>query len=103
MCRFLGIREPSQLEAHPLRGSYIETYVVAEFVRTHSNWGTRVQLHFWRDTNSNEVEVIADVGARRKALDINSGQALNRDSLASPDRWVLLAGVKVATPTPIYG
>jgi uncharacterized protein len=103
LCWFLGIREASQLETHPLRGSIFETFVVAEMVKTAGNRGVRPRLHYWRDSNGNEVDVIADTGARLMPIEIKSGQTLNRDFFASLDRWVLMAGEKAMTPTLIHG
>lgn len=99
----LGIQEPGQLATHPLRGSIFETFVVAEIVKTRFNRGERAALHFWRDSNGNEVDVIADVGTQLMPIEIKSGQTLNREYFSGLDRWVAQAGERAVTPTLVYG
>lgn len=103
LCWLLGIHEVGQLAAHPLRGSIFETFVVAEIIKGRLNQGQRPSLHFWRDSNGNEVDVIADVGMRLMPIEIKSGQTLNRDFFVSLERWIAGAGERVAVPTLVYG
>jgi len=103
VCWLLGIQEASQLVAHPLRGSVFETLVLSELVKTRLNTGERATFHFWRDSNGNEVDVIADVGTKLMPIEIKSGQTLNRDFFTGLERWVDLAGGQAITPALIYG
>ena len=103
LCWLLGIQAPDQLAAHPLRGSIFETLVVSELVKTRFNLGERASLHFWRDSNGNEVDVIADVGSRLMAIEIKSGQTLNRDFFTGLERWQTLAGDLATSPALVYG
>ena len=79
LCWLLGIQEPSQLVAHPLRGSIFETLIVAELVKTRFNLGERAALYFWRDSNGNEVDIVANLGKKLMPIEIKSGQTVNRD------------------------
>lgn len=103
LCWLLGIQEPGQLAAHPLRGAIFETLVVSELVKTRFNLGERAALHFWRDSNGNEVDVIADVGPKLMPIEIKSGQTLNRDFFTGLERWQALAGDQSTSPTLVYG
>lgn len=103
LCWLLGIQEPGQLVAHPLRGSIFETLVVSELVKTRFNLGERAALHFWRDSNGNEVDVIADLGPKLMPIEIKSGQTVNRDFFTGLERWQALAGDLAVSPTLIYG
>lgn len=103
LCWLLGIREVAQLTAHPLRGAIFETFVVAELVKTLANRGERPALHYWRDSNGNEVDVIAEVGTKLMPIEIKSGQTVNRDFFTALDRWCALAGARAALPTLVYG
>jgi len=103
LCWLLGIHEVGQIVAHPLRGSIFETFVVAEIVKTRLNRGERGALHFWRDSNGNEVDVIADVGTRLMPIEIKSGQTLNREFFVGLERWTAQAGERAVAPTLIYG
>nr|VFJ70293.1 MAG: hypothetical protein BECKFW1821C_GA0114237_102223 [Candidatus Kentron sp. FW] len=103
LCWLLGIRETDQLATHPLRGAIFETFVVSELVKTRFNRGEHAELYFWRDSNGNEVDVIADVGTNPMPIEIKSGQTLNREFFMGLERWMLLAGSQAIGPTLIYG
>ena len=103
LCWLLGIREVAQLESHPLRGAIFETYVVAELTKARFNQGERAGLHYWRDSNGNEVDVLAEVGTKLMPIEIKAGQTVNPDFFAALDRWAVLAGNLATTRTVIYG
>ena len=103
LCWLLGIQEPGQLVVHPLRGSIFETLVVSELVKTRFNLGERAALHFWRDSNGNEVDIIADLGPTLMPIEIKSGQTVNRDFFTGLERWQKLAGDLAVSPALIYG
>lgn len=103
VCWLLGIRESGQLASHPLRGSIFETFILSELLKTRLNAGEKGQFHFWRDSNGNEVDVIADVGTKLMPIEIKSGQTLNRDFFIGLERWAKLAGTQATSPTLIYG
>ncbi len=103
LCWLLGIREVAQLAAHPLRGAIFETFVMAELVKTLANRGERPSLYYWRDSNGNEVDVIADAGTKLMPIEIKSGQTINREFFVSLNRWRALAGERAVSPTLVYG
>lgn len=103
LCWLLGIQEPGQLTTHPLRGNLFETLVVSELIKAYFNQGERAPLYFWRDSNGNEVDVIADTGGQLRPIEIKSGQTLNRDFFIGLERWLALAGSQAALPVLIYG
>ncbi len=103
VCWLLGIREPGQLATHPLRGSIFETLIISELVKTSLNAGERPIFHFWRDSNGNEVDVIAYVGTKLIPIEIKSGQTINRDFFTGLERWMDLAGNLAINPVLIYG
>ena len=58
-----GVRDVSQLVAHPLRGFFFENLVVMEFVKQFEHHGQRVPLCFYRDSQGVEVDlVVQDTG-----------------------------------------
>lgn len=103
LCWLLGIQEADQLAAHPLRGSIFETMVVSELVKTRLNNGERPAFHFWRDSNGNEVDIVADAGVKMMPIEIKSGQTLNPGFFSGLERWTNLAGGQAIAPTLIYG
>lgn len=103
LCWLLGIRQADQLAVHPLRGGIYESFAIVELLKTGLNRGERPTLHFWRDSNGNEVDAIAGVGSQMLSIEIKSGQTLNRDFFTGLERWRALAGERAATPALIYG
>ncbi len=103
LCWLLGIRDVGQLALHPLRGHIFETYIVSELLKSRLNLGERAPLHFWRDSNGNEVDIIADFGTGMMPIEIKAGQTINREFFAGLERWSRLAGERAVSPTLIYG
>lgn len=99
----LGIQNAGQLASHPLRGSIFETFVVSELVKSRLNRGERAAFSFWRDSNGNEIDVVADVGTGMMPIEIKAGQTINRDFFAGLERWTALAGERAVSPALIYG
>jgi len=99
----LGIRTPEQMETHPLRGSIFETMVVSELAKARVHRGVRPALHFWRDSNGNEVDVIAEDGDALIPIEIKSGKTVTSEAFASLERWRALAGKACRKPTLVHG
>ena len=60
VCWLLGIREPDQLRAHPLRGALFETWVVSEMLKHRAGHGGSGRLSFYRDRNGAEVDLVVE-------------------------------------------
>lgn len=103
LCWLLGIQNAAQLATHPLRGNIFETFVLSELVKSRLNRGDRPAFHFWRDSNGNEIDVVADIGTGMMPIEIKAGQTINRDFFAGLERWSALAGQRAASPALIYG
>ena len=103
LCWLLGIREIGQITTHPLRGHIFETLIVSETMKGYLNKGETAPLYFWRDSNGNEVDLIADVGNRLMPIEIKSGQTVKRDFFTGLRRWMELASEKADSPTLVYG
>lgn len=99
----LGIRTTDQMMTHPLRGSIFETFIISELVKSKLNRGERPDIFFWRDSNSNEVDVIVEQGVSLKPIEIKAGKTVTRDSFAGIEKWKALAGNAAIDPTLIYG
>ncbi|CAG0946589.1 hypothetical protein ANRL1_03122 [Anaerolineae bacterium] len=99
----LGIRTVEQLETHPLRGNIFETFVLAELMKARLNRGERPNLHFWRDSNGNEVDVIVEQASKLMPVEIKSGRTVTPNSFAGLEKWSTLAGDSAVTPTLVHG
>ncbi len=99
----LGIRTPEQVSTHPLRGALFETLIVSDLMKTRLNRAEQPDLYFWRDSNGNEIDVVAEQGNRFMPIEIKSGKTVVNDFFTGLEKWCSLAGDKVQCPTLIYG
>ena len=87
---------------YPLRGSLFETFIVAELVKSRFNHGKLADLFFWRDSNGNEVDIIAEQGTKLMPLEIKSGKTLSIESTKGLKKYISIARNSVVVPTLIY-
>ena len=103
----MGITEPAQVQAHPLRGALFETMVVNELLKTRANLGLREPLHFWRDNIGTEVDVIIERGTEIAAVEIKSGPTVASDAFGNLNKWLKYAAERgqfsAVHPALVYG
>lgn len=99
----VGIRSSEQIETHPLRGNLFETFIIAELVKSRLNQGEKPDLFFWRDSNGNEVDVIAEKGGKLMPIEIKFGKTLTGESFVGLKKWLALAQKSGIAPTLVYG
>ncbi|HIB46287.1 MAG TPA: DUF4143 domain-containing protein [Candidatus Lambdaproteobacteria bacterium] len=99
----LGIQTHEQITTHPLRGNLFKTLVVSELVKSRMNQGKRPDLFYWRDSNGNEIDVIAEWEAKIKPIEIKSVKTLTVDSFSGLKKWMNLVKNAGESPTLIYG
>ncbi len=99
----IGIRSADQLETHPLRGNIFEAFIISELVKSRFNQGEKADLFFWRDSNGNEVDIIAEQAGKLMPLEIKSGKTLTADSTKGLKKYISLAIESAISPTLIYG
>ena len=88
----LGIREPGQLAYHALRGALFENLVVAEFLKERLHQGMPPDLHFWRDSQGLEVDLLVERAGALHPLEVKSGQTIAADFSDALNKWMGLAG-----------
>lgn len=72
-CWLLGIREPGQLRAHPLRGALFETWVVTEVLKHRTHRGKSGGLSFYRDSHGTELDLLVDEPEILTLIEAKSG------------------------------
>ena len=77
----MGIREPAHLSAHPLRGNLFENLAVLEAIKTYYNAGERPDLHFYRDSAGNEVDLLIERPERLLLVEIKAAQTVSADAM----------------------
>lgn len=75
----LGLEKDTQVNRDPLRGNLFENLVVIEALKYRYNQGKRNNLYFYRDSNGNEVDLIAENGRSLSAIEIKAGSTVNPD------------------------
>jgi uncharacterized protein len=78
-CHLLGIRDPEQLWRDPLRGNLFENMVVADLVKYCLNRGRTPDLHFYRDSNGVEVDLLYAEGRTVFPIEIKSASTFHPD------------------------
>ena len=56
----LGIKSAEQLKTHYLKGALFENLIVLELLKQRFNNGVAQDIWFFRDSNHNEVDVVAE-------------------------------------------
>lgn len=92
LCWLLGIREPGQLDTHPLRGAVFESWVVAEILKARANLGISDPVWFYRDQSGNEVDLVVETGERLLLVEIKSGERVASDAIESMRTMVATFG-----------
>jgi predicted AAA+ superfamily ATPase len=101
-----GVRDASQLVAHPLRGFLFENLVVMEFVKQFEHHGQRVPLCFYRDSQGVEVDlVVQDTGVPGGLglVEIKSAQTYHGGFAAGLKQASALLGSRVQRKMVVYG
>ena len=102
----MGIDDPAQLATHPLRGHLFENLVITEFAKYFENQGERARLHFWRDSNGQEVDLIVENGmppGKLGLVEIKSSQTFHPDFAKSLRQVSKVLGDKVGRQMVVHG
>lgn len=75
----LGLENEAQVSRDPLRGNLFENIVIIEALKQRFNRGLRSNLFFYRESNGNEVDLVAETGRELLAVEIKSGATVNPD------------------------
>ena len=101
-CNLIGISEPGQLTAHPLRGALFETMIVDEFLKRRANVAGHWNVNYYRDSNRNEIDLVIDRAGAVRLYEIKSGATFSPDWTNTMDRLSSQFGANVSR-TVIYG
>jgi hypothetical protein len=102
LCFVLGLREPAQVARDPLVGQIFENLVVIECLKARYNRGEMPDLHFFRDSNRQEVDLVSPVDGELLAAEIKAASTFNTSLLAGLRRFRDLATSKKCRPFLIY-
>jgi len=98
----LGIETADQLRRDPLRGGLYENLVILEILKAHHNRGKRPDLHFYRDTHGNEVDLLVRKARTLIPIEIKSAATFTPDFLKGIDRFKTAVRDDVAQGFVLY-
>lgn len=90
----LGLENEKQISRDPLRGNLFENMVVIEALKYRFNRGNRNNLFFYRESNGNEVDLLAESGRNLWVVEIKSGATVNPDYFKGLHHFVKAVGTK---------
>ncbi|MCB9664427.1 MAG: ATP-binding protein [Alphaproteobacteria bacterium] len=79
VCSLLGVRSPSELRGHPLRGPIFESWVATELIKQRHNLGLTPRIFHWRETRGVEVDLVVDDGTEILLVEVKSGATVSSD------------------------
>ena len=79
VCYLLQIREPGQLQLHPLRGAIFESWVVSELYKALAHQGEQPILHHYRESRGLEMDVLVQRGDCLHAVEVKSAATAASD------------------------
>ena len=77
----LGITKPEQISRDPLVGSIFENLIVTEALKARANQGQNPDLHFFRDSHGNEIDLLTGPPSNLTAIEIKSAATYNKTFL----------------------
>ncbi|MBI4794145.1 MAG: ATP-binding protein [Deltaproteobacteria bacterium] len=83
----LGLENAVHVSRDPLRGNLFENMVVMEALKYRLHRGRRSNLHFYRDSNGNEVDLLLSLGPDLYPVEIKAGMTINRDYFRGLDHF----------------
>lgn len=99
----LGIHTEEQASRDPLRGNLYENLVIAEIVKGALNKGIRPEIHFFRDSRGNEVDLLIREKGKLTPVEIKSAGTFSVDFVKGLERFQALGLDRVTAGAVLYG
>jgi uncharacterized protein len=87
LAHLLGLRTPEQISRDPLVGGIFENLVVIEVMKAFTHRGLLPPLHFFRDSNGNEIDLLVGEGNDLHPLEIKSSSTFSQSLLKGLRRF----------------
>lgn len=75
----LGIRDQSQVRLHPQYGALFENMAVCEALKPFLHSGQRPNLHFYRDSEGNEIDLLMEFASGVMPIEIKGSETVGSD------------------------
>lgn len=87
LCHLLGIRTPEQVSRDPLVGSLFENLVIIEAMKSFTHRGLPPALHFFRDNNGQEIDLLVGDGRYPLPIEIKSSSTFSQSLVTGLRRF----------------
>jgi len=84
-CHLAKVADAASLKAGYLRGPMVETYIVNEIMKSHSNNGRNTGFHYFRD-QGNEIDLVMTYGGVLTLIECKSGMTYSAKDVKAFDR-----------------
>ncbi len=98
----LNISDAEQLTYHYLTGNLFENLVLLELLKQRFNQGQLSNLHFFRDSNKNEVDCVLEE-LEMKAVEIKSALTFSNKFIDGLEGFQKISGIKKENGFVVYG
>ncbi|HLC06668.1 MAG TPA: ATP-binding protein [Candidatus Babeliales bacterium] len=102
-CSLLKIRSVQELSDHYLRGSLVESMIIADLLKQQYNLEQQPSLYFWRDVSGHELDCIIDESQHPIPVEIKAGQTIATDFFKELNFWNKTTNTPHAPQYLIYG
>ena len=100
----IGIRNVSQVMAHPLRGALFENWAIMELIKAQCNAGLKSSVYFLRDKQGHELDAVIELGSGHLlGIEVKSGATIASDFFNGLDYWRTRISSATLDPWMIYG
>lgn len=100
----LGIESAEQLFTSDVRGHLFENAVVLEVIKNYQAQGKVPKLFYWRDSNSNEIDLIIEKGGKpQSVVEIKSTATYRPRAFQTLERIAPLLGLPPERRFVVYG
>ena len=102
-CSLLGLRTAESVALSPFRGGLFENMAFTEYVKRAYAQGRPADVWFWKETATNEVDLVMEEDGSLRAVEVKSGATFDRKWFSSMKVFTELAGVDEQGKAIVYG
>ena len=98
ICSLLKIRSSDEIADHYLRGSLVESLIIADLLKQQHNIERQPSLYFWRDYTGREIDCIIDEAQYPIPVEIKASNTISTDFFQELRVWQETSNVSEKAP-----
>lgn len=102
-CWLLKISHHEQLMQHYLRGSLVESLMLAEIMKQFYHRVQEPSVYFWRDSHGHELDCLLDYGTKLVPIEIKASTTIQPRLFEGLHYWCNLAQIPLDKGYLVYG